>query len=225
MRKEIIIFGNGKISETISFYAERQCGYKIAAFTCDKNFIKSSEFLGRPLIDFEVVDQLYPPSKFDFFVAVGYQDLNGLRERKFYEAKAKDYHIISVISPVSGIPENVITGQNCFIGPPALIQPFVEIGDNVFVWPGTVIGHHSEIGNHIWLTAGANIGGNVRIGDNCFIGLNATVSHCISLGSHCFLGANVLVIKNLEDRQVVITESQNPIRLNSDQFLKISKFS
>ncbi len=180
--------------------------------------------MNRPLIDFEVVETLYPPSKYDMFVAVGYHDLNRMREKKCNDALTKGYRLVSVISSLANLPANVNVGRNCFVGPPSAVQPFVDLGDNTFIWPGAVVGHHTKIGHNVWLTASANIGGNAIIGDNCFIGLNATIGHCISVGSHCFLGANVLVTKDIEERQVVITESQNPIRLNSDQFLKISKF-
>ena len=225
MSKEIIVFGNGKIAEVIAYYAEQECGYKISAFTCDKDFIKEDNFCGKPLIAFEEVEKKYSPDKYEMFVAVGYQDLNRLREKKYNEAKKKGYRLASVISPLANVPKNVRVGENCFIMSPAIIHPCVEFGNDVFVWSGAMIGHHSKVGNHVWFTSCANIGGNVKIGDNCFFAMNATVSHSVSVGNNCFIGANALLTKNLDHDKVVITEASKELRLSSSQFLKISNFS
>lgn len=225
MSKELIIFGNGKITEVITYYAEQECGYKIAAFTCDKEYIKEPVFLGKPLLAFEDIEKHFSPTKYDMFIAVGYHDLNRLREKKCDEAISKGYSLASVISPLANVPNNVRTGYNCFIMPPAIIHPCVELGNNVFVWAGALIGHHSKIADHNWFTSCANIGGNVKIGTNCFFAMNATVSHSISIGSNCFIGANALVAKSLESEKVVVAEPTPVARLSSKQFLAISKFS
>lgn len=225
MSKELIIFGNGKIAEVIAYYAEQECGFKIAAFVCDKEYIKANAFLGKPLLAFEDIEKHFSPTKYDMFIAVGYHDLNRLREKKCKEALAKGYTLTSVISPLANVPKNVKTGYNSFIMPPAIIHPCVELGNNVFVWAGAMIGHHSKIADHNWFTSCANIGGGVKVGNNCFFAMNATVSHSVSIGSNCFLGANVLVTKELLDGQVVIAESSKPIKLNSQQFLRMSNFS
>lgn len=225
MKKQIIIFGNGKIAEVIAYYAEHECGYTISAFTCDKAFLNGNSFLGKPLVALDEIEKNYPPSQYDMFVAIGYHDLNGLREKKCRAAKVKGYKLISIVSPLANVPKNVKLGENCFIMSPAIIHPCVELGDDVFVWSGAMIGHHSKIGNHVWFTSCANIGGNVTIGNNCFFAMNATVSHSISVGNNCFIGANTLVGKNLGDDKVMIAESSKEIRLSSSQFLKISNFS
>lgn len=213
------------MAEVISYYAEQECGYEIAAYTCDKEYIKQNSFLEKPLIAFEEIEKNYSPEHCDMFVALGYQDLNKLREKKCNDAIEKGYKLISVISPLANVPKNVKHGYNCFIMTPSVVHPCVNLGNNVFVWAGAMIGHHSQISNNVWLTSSANIGGNVHIGDNCFFAMNTTVSHGISIGSDCFLGANTLVTKNLESDKVVIAESSKPIKLSSEQFLKISGFS
>ena len=225
MGNDLIIFGNGKIAEVIAYYAEYECGYNIAAFTCDNEFINEGKFLDRPLVPFEAIEKTYDPVKYKMFVAVGYQDLNKLREKKCNEVISKGYKLVSIISPLANVPKNVKTGYNCFIMPPAIIHPYVELGNNVFVWSGAMVGHHSFINDHVWLTSCCNIGGNVHIGCNCFFAMNATVSHSVKIGDNCLLGANVLVTKNIENGKVLIAESTTVSRLTSEQFLKISKFS
>ena len=225
MKKDLIIFGTGKIAEVVYYYAKEECNFNVVAFTVDSAYAVGDTFCNLPIVPFENINQNYPSDKFNMFVAVGYQDLNRLREKKCNEVLAKGYSLISIISPLANVPKNVKTGYNCFIMSPAIIHPCVEIGNDVFVWAGAMIGHHSKIANHVWFTSCANIGGNVTVGSNCFFAMNATVGHSVTLGKECFIGANALVTKNMEDKKVVIAESQKPIKLDSEQFLRLSKFS
>ncbi|MBI5403546.1 MAG: acetyltransferase [Ignavibacteriae bacterium] len=221
--KPVIIFGLGNIAEVIHYCITNETDLKTAAFTVDKEFIKEEEFLGFKVIPFESIKEKYPPADYDMFVALGYHQLNKVREEKVYEAKVKGYNMISVISKNSGIPANLDIGENCFIMNNVCVHPKVKIGNNVFIWSGAVVGHHSDIGDNCWLTSGANIAGCVKIGKNCFFAINSTVGDNVSIGNDCFIGANTLVTKNLADEKVVIQESTKEFRLNSKQFLKMFK--
>jgi sugar O-acyltransferase (sialic acid O-acetyltransferase NeuD family) len=223
--KLVIFFGIGKIAEVIHYYATEECNINIAAFVVDKKYKSTDSFLGLPVIDFEEVQKLFPPEQFDMFIAIGYHEMNSLRELKCNEAIDKGYTLINIISPNCKLPKHTKIGYNCFIMPPAIIHPCVSIGNNVFVWSGGLIGHHSIINDNVWITSCANIGGNVSIGKNTFIAINATIGHSVAIGANCFLGANSLVTKKLEDDKVVIAESSKPIKLTSKQFLKFSSFS
>ena len=225
MKKGLIIFGIGKIAEVIFYYAKEECGLDVVAFCVDEGFITVTKFNNLPVVPFSDIVNEYPPEHFNMFIAIGYHDLNRLRETKCKEAIGRGYKLVSIISPKVQIPENVLTGWNCFIMPPALIHPCVNIKNNVFVWSGALIAHHSVIDDNCWLTSCCNISGNVHMGANTFVAVNATVGHSVDIGKNCFLGANSLVTKNLEDEKVVIAESSKPIRLNSTQFLRISSFS
>ena len=225
MNRDLIIFGVGKIAEVAYYYAKEECGFNVCAFCVDKEYISDSSFHNLPVIPFEEIERRMPPDRYKMFVAVGYHDLNKLRERKCKEAQNKSYELVSLVSPASAIPKNVTYGWNCFIMPPSIIHPFVKLGNNVFVWSGAIVGHHSFIQDHCWLTSGCNIAGNVMMGTNTFVAINATVSHSVKIGVNCFLGANTLLTKDLADNLVVIAESSKPLRVNSSQFLKISNFS
>ncbi|THU41537.1 transferase [Niastella caeni] len=225
MQKQLVIFGIGKIAEVVYYYAKEECGFSIACFCVDEKYRTIPTFQDLPVVAFEEVAKNYPPDRYDMFVAVGYHDLNRLRETKCREAMEKGYALASIISPRANLPLNVTTGWNCFIMPPAVIHPCVRIANNVFIWSGAMVGHHSVIEDNCWLTSCCNISGNVHIGANTFLAVNATVGHSVTLGKNCFLGANTLVIKNLEDDKVVIAEAQKPLRLTSNQFLRMSNFS
>lgn len=225
MKKDLILFGTGKIADVVHYYAVNDCGFNVVAFTVDAGFITSDTFLGIPVIPFDRIEKECPPSACDMFVAVGYHDLNRLRAEKCTQALAKGYNLVSIVSPKADLPGNVKHGHNCFIMPPSLVHPCTEIGNNVFIWSGAMVGHHSKIGDNCWLTSCCNIGGGVQVGCNTFLAVNATTGHSVKIGDKCFLGANTLVVKDLSDGQVVIAETSKPIKLNSEQFLRFSSFS
>ena len=225
MKKGVVIFGTGKIADVIQFQMREEAGIEVVAFTVDGKYLESSEFNGLPVVPFEEVVGKYPPKDFDMFVALGYHQMNKLRESKCIQAREMGYSLPSFIHPAAGAPKDLKFGENCFIMNHVNVHPRVALGDNVFVWSGAMIGHHSSIGDNCWITSAGNIGGNVSIGKNCFLAMNCTISHSVTVGSEVFLGSNTLITKTIEDKQVVIAENHKPIRLNSEQFLKLSKFS
>lgn len=224
IKKQIIIFGLGKIAEVVYYYMKNETGFEVIAFTVDKKYVPGKEFLNLPVIPFEDIQDNYSPKIYSMFVALGYQNLNSLRTTKLQEAKAKGYEIISYVNKNSGVLKDTLYGENCFIMHNVSIHPRVKIGNNVFVWSGAVICHHSVIEDNCWITAGANIMGGVQLGENTFVAGNAMISHSVSVGKRCFIGANTLVTKNLKDEQVVISNPTPVFRLNTDQFLEISRF-
>ena len=223
--KSVIIFGTGKIAEVVLHCLRHASNFEVAACTVDREYLPTDDWHNLDCVAFENVEQHYPPSDFDMFVAMGYHDLNELRATKIREAQAKGYHLVSYIHPESGLPSDCQPGPNCFVMNNVNIHPCVSLGENVFVWSGAMIGHHSRIGDHCWLSSSTNISGGVNVGDNCFFAVNATVGHSVRIGNRCFLGANSLVPRCTEDEQVFVVESTKPFRLNSRQFLRLSGFA
>jgi hypothetical protein len=46
----------------------------------------------------------------------------------------------------------------------------------------------------------------------------------VIVGNHCFIGINAVVTQPTDDEQVFVVESTKPFRLNSRQFLRMSRF-
>ena len=223
--KPVVIFGTGKIAEVI-LSAIRERGIRdVVACTVDRAFAPGPVWEGLPVVPFEDVEKAYPPSSFDMFVALGYQEMNALRTCKCADARALGYTLVSIVDPASGMPTDCQIGDNCFVMRNTMIHPRVRLGNNVFVWSGAMIGHHSVVGDNCWLTSCANISGVVTVGANCFFAVNSTIGHGVKLGADCFFGANVLVTKSTSDGQVFVAESSKAFRLNSQQFLRVSRFA
>jgi len=220
---KIVIFGAGKIADEAYYYLTYDSPHEIVAFTVDVAHIPGTEKLGLPVVPFEEVQNLYPPSDFKMFVAIGYHELNKLRARKYAEAKAKGYELISYINSRASNVGKVEVGDNCFILENAVIQPCSKVGSNVFLWSGNHVGHHASVGDHCYIAGQVVISGSTKVEPYCFIGVNATIGHEITIGEGSFIGAATLITKNVAPGSVYIAADSPKFRLDAEHFLKLTK--
>jgi sugar O-acyltransferase (sialic acid O-acetyltransferase NeuD family) len=220
MKKQLIIFGAGKIAEAVSYYFERDSEYSIEGYVVDDEFVSGNEFLNKPLIPLSDVGLKYPASEFEVFVATGYQGINQLRTDKFNFFKSKGYKFASYVSP--SVDGNFTLGENTIIMDNAVVQPCVEFGSNVFVWGGAMVGHHAVIEDNCWLTGGCLIGGIVTLGNGTFVGLGTMIGNEVKIGEKCMLGAASLTTKSLAAKTVLVVAPSEKHRLNSLQFTRMS---
>ena len=220
MKQKLLIFGTGKISESVSYFFNRDSSYEIVAYLLDDEYINGNLFLGKPVISVSSCDQIYSPKEYHAFVAVGYQGMNSLRTDKVNLLKNKGYKLASYISP--NVLGDFVVGENTIIMDHAMIQPCAKFGDNVFVWGGAMIGHHAEIKDNCWITGGALIGGITIIKQNTFVGLGAIIGHEIIVGEKCMIGAGTIACTPVNDGTVLIEPNTIAHRLNSDQFTRMS---
>lgn len=208
--KKIIIFGLSEIAEIAHFYFKHDSCYMVEAFTVDKAYLNKQTFCHLPVVPFETLENHYPPSEFDLFIAVSYAQANQVRAAKFNQAIKKGYQLVSYVSSKATIWPDLSIGQNCFILEDNTIQPFVKIGDNVTLWSGNHIGHHAVINPHCFISSHVVISGGVHIGKNCFLGVNSTFHDHITIGDGCIIGAGAVVTKSTESNGIYVG---NPARL------------
>ena len=113
--KPIVIFGKGKIAEVILHFFRNCSDCEVVACTVDKAYVESPRWQGLPVVAFEELVNHYPPDSHDVFIALGYQDMNGLREAKCQQARDLGYTLPSFIHPASGLPGDCTFGDNCFV--------------------------------------------------------------------------------------------------------------
>ena len=215
-KKRLLIFGLGQAAELAFFYFKSDSDYSVEAFSVDKAYLKNDQFCGLPVIAFEEIQNKFPPSEFEMFIALGYSEINAIRKKKYLAAKQKGYTLPSYISSRATIFDANNIGDNCFVLENNTIQPFVTIGNNVTLWSGNHIGHHSKVEDHVFVASHAVISGGVKIGSKSFIGVNATLRDNISIGEGCVIGAGALVNKNIRSNYVVKGNVSQEIISTSD---------
>jgi sugar O-acyltransferase (sialic acid O-acetyltransferase NeuD family) len=219
----IVIFGTGKIADQAYFYLTNDSPHEIVAFTVDREYLSDEKKMGLPVVPFEEVQDVYSPNDYQMFVAVGYQDLNRFRAKKYEEARTKGYSLISYVSSRAANFGDIEIGDNCLVLEFAVLQPCSKVGNNVFIWSANHIGHHSRIGDHCYIAGNVVISGSTKVGAHCFIGVSATLGHEINVGEESFIGAGSLITKDVEPRSVYISADTQKYRLDSAAFLKLTK--
>lgn len=202
MKEKVVIFGLSDFARIAWAYLDRSDKYEIVAFTVHNDFVSESLFMGLPVVPFEEISNLYPPSVYKMFVAIGFKNLNKARQSVYEQCKIKGYILISYISPDAMVFDLNCVGDNCFIFENNTVQPFVKIGNNTIVWSGNHIGHDAVVGNHVFISSHVVVSGHVKIGDRSFIGVNSTFKDGIAVGSDCFIGAGSLILKDAADGSV-----------------------
>jgi len=221
MKKSLIIFGITEQAQLAHFFFSMDSNYKVVAFTVDAAYMTDKEFCGLPVVPFEKILTYYSTDTFEFFVALGYSNLNQVRKEKYLAAKSMGYRIASYISSRVTMLNDGRIGENCFILEDNTIQPFVTIGNNVTLWSGNHIGHHSTIKDHCFIASHVVISGGVEIGEQCFIGVNATLRDHIKIGEKCVIGAGALILTDAEPEGVYIGQATARAKVPSSRLRNI----
>ena len=214
--QKIVIFGTGELAQRIFFYL-KDSKDDVVAFSANKSNIDSNELLGLPVVEFENIEEKYPPEKFSMFIALAYSDMNKKRAKFFDEAKSKGYELYSYVHPSTKIWDEFEMGENCFILAENIIQPFVKIEDNVLIGSNNLISHNTVIEKNCFLTSNITLGGHITIGANSFVGLSATINQRVKIGKECIIGAGTLITKDVNDREVYAENSSKKLPQSSSE--------
>jgi len=208
--RKLVLIGDSAFAEIAYEYFTHDSAYEVVGFAVEEAHRKRNAFLGLPVVDFESVENVFPPAGHDFFAALVYTQGNKLRTRLYEAAKAKGYAPASYISSSAFLWRDVKVGEHCFIFENNVVQPRATIGNNVILWSGNHIGHHSVIGENCFLSSHVVISGFVNVGAFCFFGVNSSVGNNLAIGDHCVVGAGALVLADVPRRKVVTGTWKQP---------------
>lgn len=213
---EVVVFGNQNMAEAAAFHLVA-AGHSLAAFTVDRTYVNEETFCGLPVVPFEDVSSVYPPTQFKMWLPLGFRNVNKFRAQKYYEAKAKGYELVSNVSRGAVIWPSVEIGDNAFICEGVIIQPRARIGNNVVIASGSVIGHHTVIKDHCFVAAHTTILGCVTIESYCFLGVNSSVREGVTIATECIIGAGVYVGANTTEKGVYVGKPPELLRKPSNE--------
>lgn len=218
--RKAVVFGTGHIAEVVHFYLQHDSDYEVVGFTASGEAIEEPRFLGLPVAEFETVETVFPPDRHQMFVAVGYANLNRIRERLCGEARNKGYTLLSYVCSKASHWGDTILGDNVFIFEGNTIQPFVTIGDGTILWSGNHIGHHSLIGSYCFITSHVVVSGNCRVGDRSFLGVNATIADDTVIGDDNLIGPGTLLQKNTAPGEAYFADRTRKFPKDSARFFR-----
>jgi len=212
---KVVVFGHTEMARMTHFYLQHDSAHDVAAFTVDGARIAEGSVHGLPIVPFEDVQLLYPPSEYRMAVPIAFSQVNRLRAAKYRDAKAKGYELISYVSSKAVTWPGLTTGDNCFIYENSAVGPYVTIGNDVVI-AGSSIAHDCVIGDHCFLAAHAVLLGTVTIGEYSVLGANSTCRDGITIGSACIIGAGVTMTRSAPDRGVYMSRPPERLPKSSD---------
>ncbi len=195
--KDLIIVGTGDYALVAFHFLKESKQYNVIAFSEERDFIRNSEIEGLPNFAFEELEGKAPANQTMLLIAIGPNKVNSVRERLYLNAKLRGYSFIKYISPKANVWDENSIGENSFIFPNCVVEPFASIGNNCVMWSGAIVAHHSLVNDHCFLAPGVCISGRSVIGSNSFIGINSTIRDNVKIGEKCIVGAGALIKKDL----------------------------
>jgi|ERR1700752_342096 len=212
---KMIIVGDGETAELAYEYFTHDSPHEVAAFCVERTYKKKDSLFSLPVVAFEDVADLYPPSEFQAFVAISYTQLNRVRARLYLETRRKGYSLLSYVSSKAFVWHNVVLGDNCFIMENNVLQYSVKVGNNVVLWSGNHIGHQSIIHDHVFISSHVVVSGYCEVGENCFLGVNSSLANNLKIAKDCLIGMGAVVHKDTEERKVYVGNPAKPMDKDS----------
>lgn len=162
-------------------------------------------YIGSELdFDFEKLKDEY-----DFFVGVSHiPDVprNIEKRLKFIDLVDKyDLPCVNLIDPATKVSRRAKLGKGIYIGYHSIIESDVVIGDHSQINYLVCIGHHSTIGRNCVFQRGVTMMSQVSMGDNNYFGASSRLlkTHNMIIGSNCFVHPGIVVMRDIEDNEVV----------------------
>lgn len=210
--KKLIVYGAGETAEIIADYFDHDSEYEVLAFTVDREHISSDELMGKPVIPFDEVEKLFPPTDYEMFVGASFNKLNRIRTAMYQKAKKKGYKFATYVSSKAFVWHNVKLGENVFIFEDNVVQYKVNIGNNVILWSGNHIGHQTKIEDNCFISSHVVISGFCRIGKNSFLGVNSSFNDEVNFGDDGVTGNGTVIVRNTEKGKIYVGNPAKAIK-------------
>ena len=218
--KKVILAGNAITANILYAYLRSDARYEVLGLTVDDQFLPASRVEGLQAVGLSEVARVFPPDQCRVVMAIGYNDLNRVRESMFTRLKSMGYSIETYVHPDAHVYTELPLGEGCVVLPAAVIEPGAQIGVNSMVWCNVTLAHHCCVEENCWIAAGTVISGQATVQRNSFVGVNATVVNDVTVGAYNVIGAHAMISKDTKSHAVHLARSAEPFRYSSEEYVK-----
>jgi sugar O-acyltransferase (sialic acid O-acetyltransferase NeuD family) len=204
MSRPLVLVGAGEFAQIACEYFQHDSDYDVLAFSVERDYLVQPQLADRPVLPWETLEEHYPPSQVELFVAIPASQLNRLRRRFYLEAKHRGYKLATYVSSHAFVWRNAEIGENCFIFENNVIQPFVRVGDDCVLWSGNHVGHRTVVHDHVFVASHAVISGFCEIGESSFVGVNTTFNDHVKVAADNVIGSGALVHRDTEQGRIYV---------------------
>ena len=223
MTQRIVLAGNAITAQILHSYLASDPRYDVVGATVDDAFASSGGIAGVETIPLSKLKQALAPDMCRVIMAIGYDDLNRVRESVFGRLKDMGYGIETYVHAHAHVHTAHPLGEGCVVLPGAVIEPHATVGANVMVWSNVTLAHHCNVAEHCWIAAGTVISGQAKVRRNTFVGVNATIVNDVTIGEYNIVGAAALISRDTKPHSVHLARSGEPFRYSSDDYVKYFK--
>jgi len=214
----IIIFGNSVVAEIMYQFLKDDSRYHVVAFAADKEYIKEEKLFNLNVYDINTFKNKFDIEQYKVILAIGYGELNCIRERIFNRVKKIGFEIETYIHKDAKVYTSNKIGEGSIIMPNTIIEPFVEIGRNTVIWSNCSVAHHSKVQDNCWIATGTVLAGKVVVKNNCFIGVGVTIAYDVTIENSNVLGAGTMISKNTKQDEVYLCRNGEKHRFDSKNY-------
>lgn len=216
----LVLAGNAVTAEILLSYLKDDSRYEVAGLVVDDEYVARATVTSLPTTPLSQAKDRFPPENCRILMAVGYDDLNRVRESLYRRLKEMGYRMETYVHPHALVHTAVPLGEGSIVLPGAVVEPQAAIGANTMVWCNVTVAHHSKVGDNCWVAAGTVIAGQASVGRNSFVGVNATIVNKVSVGDHNIIGAGALVSRDTKPSTVHLARSAEPFRYSAEDYVK-----
>lgn len=198
----IVVFGDSTFAERLAKYILLEKKDRLLCFTQEDAFCSRDTILSLPVVPLSALRN-YIKVEFEIVLAVGYTQMNGLREKLYNMLVDAGFKIGKWISTNAMVYSNYI-GEGTIILPNVVIGPGCQIGKCNFFASSVSLSHDNTVGDFNFFSTGVVVGGSSEIKNHCFLGLNSTIKSSICLYDYTLLGAATNLLKSTNEFDVYI---------------------
>lgn len=218
--QNIILAGNAVTAQILYSYVEDDARYTIVGCVVDDAYVESGSFSAVPCVGLSAVAEKFAPGETRVLMAMGYDQVNAVRQNMFERLKALGYVMETYIHPKANVFTKNPLGEGSLIMPGALIEPGAVVGANCLIWGNVVVAHDAVVEDHCWLAAGAVVSGMAKVGRASFVGVNATIANKVEVGERNIVGGAAFISKCTKANAVYLARSGEPFRCTAEEYAK-----
>src|SRR5262252_265426 len=163
MARDIVLAGNAITAQILYSYLGSDPRYRVVGITVDDEFVSSGSVGDLSSVPMSRVITAFPPNACRVIMAIGYNNLNKVRESVFGRLKGMGYTIETYIHPEARVHCQFPLGEGSVVLPGAVIEPHVTVGANAVVWCNVTLAHHCSVAEHCWIASGTVVSGQAKI--------------------------------------------------------------
>lgn len=202
MRK-LVVFGTGDFADVVSYVLEEKLGYRILAYTVNKEYISGSSYREKPLVPFERILEMYPPKECGMVLGMIGKHMFDQRSKIFEQLVEMGYWLPNIIDPSARVDTKRMGFGNIILAH-ASIEAHCLIGRGNIIWQNVVLPHHNRIGDFNNLAPSVSLSGYSRVGNHCFVGNNACLKNRVELADYVFVGAGTYIAQSIKSKRVIV---------------------